>query len=137
MSNIDDLVEQKEEQTVIKFKKFYFGRGSAQITAEISQELDKVVSTVAQFPQLQLRIEAHTDSRGGSSTNFRISQSRADAIKKYLQDNGVSTSNILYSVGYGEDKIINQCTNGVYCLDFLHRQNERHLIVVLNYNLLN
>lgn len=136
MLSIDDLVEEREEQTVIKLNKFYFSKGSARLTPEITQELDKVVSAIQQFPQLQLRIEAHTDSRGGSSTNFRISQSRADVIKKYLQDNGVSSSNILYSVGYGEDKIINQCTNGVYCLDFLHRQNERHLIVVLNYNLL-
>ncbi|MEN8790044.1 MAG: OmpA family protein, partial [Flavobacteriaceae bacterium] len=99
-------------------------------------ELDKVVAIVSQFPQLQLRIESHTDSRGGSSTNFRVSQARADAIQKYLQDNGVPSSNILYAVGYGEDKIINQCKNGVYCLDFLHRQNERQLIVILNYNLL-
>ncbi|MGB5238208.1 MAG: OmpA family protein [Flavobacteriaceae bacterium] len=136
MSSIDDLVIETEDQQVIKLNKFFFAKGSATITPEIEQELEKVVNIVAQFPQLQLRIESHTDSRGGSSTNFRISQNRADAIKKYLQENGVPSSNILYSVGYGEDKIINQCENGVYCLDFLHRQNERHLIVILNYNLL-
>ena len=136
MANIDDLVEEREEQTVIRLNKFYFSTGSARITEEMTLELDKVVTIIEQFPQLQLRIESHTDSRGGSATNFRVSQNRADAIKKYLQDKGVPTSNILYSVGYGEDRIINQCTNGVYCLDFLHRQNERHLIVVLNYKLL-
>ena len=136
MADIDDLVVDTEKQKVIKLNKFFFAKGSANITAEIEAELDKVVSIVAQFPQLQLRIESHTDSRGGSTTNFRISQERADAIKKYLQENGVPSSNILYAVGYGEDKIINQCKNGVYCLDFLHRQNERQLIVILNYNLL-
>ncbi len=136
MSNIEDLVVETENERVVKLDKFFFARGSANITSEIEQELDKVVEIVSQFPQLQLRIESHTDSRGGSSTNFRISQSRADAIKRYLQENGVSSSNILFTVGYGEDKIINQCKNGVYCLDFLHRQNERQLIVILNYNLL-
>ncbi|MEN8797878.1 MAG: OmpA family protein [Flavobacteriaceae bacterium] len=136
MSSIDDLVVETENERVIKLNKFFFATGSANITSEIEQELDKVVAIVSQFPQLQLRIESHTDSRGGSSTNFRVSQARADAIQKYLQDNGVPSSNILYAVGYGEDKIINQCKNGVYCLDFLHRQNERQLIVILNYNLL-
>lgn len=136
MPSIDDLVVETEEQKVVKLNKFYFARGSADITPEIEKELDKVVDVVSKFPQLQLRVESHTDSRGGSSTNFKITQDRADAIKKYLQDNGVPSSNILYAVGYGEDKIINQCKNGVYCLDFLHRQNERQLIVVLNYNLL-
>ena len=134
---LDALVQEREGQTVVKMNKFFFARGSYNITPEIATELDKAVDAVKKFPQLQLRIEAHTDSRGGSATNFRISQSRADAIKKYLIENGVAASNILYTVGYGEDKIINNCTNGVYCLEILHKQNERHLIVVLNYNLLN
>ncbi len=133
---LDDLVEDKEDQTLIKLKKFYFGRGKIQVTQEIATELDKVVDAVSRFPQLQLRIESHTDSRGGGSTNFRLSQQRSDAIKNYLLKNGVSSNNILYSVGYGEDKILNNCKNGVYCLDMLHQQNERSLIVVLNYNLL-
>ena len=133
---IDDLVEEKEDQTVLKLKKFWFDRGKAKLTPDIEMELDKVVEVVQMFPSLQLRIEAHTDSRGGSAANFRLSQQRADLIKSYLLVNGVPQSNILYTIGYGEDRILNNCTDGVYCLDVLHRRNERHLIVVLNYNLL-
>ena len=133
---IEDLVEEREQQTVIKLNKAYFRRGQSQITPEVALELDKAVDVIKKFPELQLRIEAHTDSRGGSATNFRLSQRRADAIKGYLESQGVPTSNILYAIGYGEDKILNDCTNGVYCLDVFHKQNERHLIVVLNYNIL-
>ena len=104
--------------------------------ASIAPELDKVVEFVKNFPSAQLRIETHTDSRGGGSTNFRLTQGRSDAIKQYLIDKGVPESNILYSVGYGEQKILNNCTNGVYCLEVLHKQNQRSLIVVLNDNLL-
>ncbi|PCJ91970.1 MAG: cell envelope biogenesis protein OmpA [Flavobacteriaceae bacterium] len=134
---LDDIVEEKENQQVIKLRKFFFGRSRSSILPEIALELDKVVEAIKNFPELQLRIESHTDSKGGGSSNFRLSKSRADAIKNYLLQNGVSTSNILYTIGYGEDKILNNCTNGVYCLDMLHKQNERILIVVLNYNLLN
>ena len=88
---LDDLVEEKEDQTVIKMKKFYFQKGRYAITPEIATELDKAVLAVKSFPQLQLRIESHTDSRGGSSTNFRLSQNRADAIKNYLEQQGIST----------------------------------------------
>ena len=133
---LDDLVEEREDQTVIKLQDFYFSRGSSSLNTEITTELDKVVEIISMFPQLQLRIESHTDSRGGSATNFRISQNRANAIRDYLLENGVSSSNILYTIGYGEDKILNKCTNGVYCLDFLHKKNERQLIVILNYNIL-
>ena len=95
-----------------------------------------MVAFVKDFPTVQLRIETYTDSRGGSSTNFRLTQGRSDAIKAYLVKNGVPSTSILYSIGYGEDKILNNCTNGVYCLEMLHRQNQRSLIVVLNDNVL-
>lgn len=133
---VDDLVRETEDQTVIRMDKFYFDKNSTTVTPEIANELDKVVNAIKHFPQLQLRIEAHTDSRGGSASNFRLSQARADAIKSHLLSQGVPASNILYTIGYGEDKIINNCTDGVYCLEMLHQQNERHLIVVLNYNFL-
>ena len=73
---------------------------------------------------------------GGSSANFRLTQQRSDAIKKYLLDKGVPASNILYSVGYGEQKILNNCHNGAFCLEMLHKQNQRSLIVVLNDNVM-
>ncbi|WP_350284987.1 OmpA family protein [uncultured Croceitalea sp.] len=132
----DDLVEEKEGQTVLKLRKFYFQKSRSSLTPDITKELDKVVRAVTLFPQLQLRIETHTDSRGGGSTNFRLTQQRSDAIKRYLIDKGVSNSNILYSVGYGEDKILNNCKNGVYCIEMLHKQNQRSLFVVLNDNVL-
>lgn len=132
----EDIVEEKEGQTVIKLKKFYFQKSKTFITNEIAAELDKVVAAISLFPQIQLRIETHTDSRGGGATNFRLTQQRSDAIKKYLIEKGVPNSNIIYSVGYGEDKIVNNCKNGVYCIEILHKQNQRSLIVVLNDNVL-
>ncbi|HMB61900.1 MAG TPA: OmpA family protein, partial [Eudoraea sp.] len=133
---LDDIVQEREGQTVIKMNKFFFAPRTHTLTPEITVELDRAVEAVHKFPNLQLRIEAHTDSRGGSVTNFRLSQQRADAIKNYLLEKGVPSSSILYTVGYGEEKITNQCKNGVFCLEILHKQNERHLIVVLNYDLL-
>jgi outer membrane protein OmpA-like peptidoglycan-associated protein len=133
---LEDLVTEKEGQTVLKLNKFFFDRGKGAITPEIAGELDKVVAAVKDFPKLQLRIESHTDSRGGNSANLKLSQQRADAIRVYLLDKGVSPSNILYTVGYGEEKILNNCTDGVFCLEMLHQQNDRSLIVVLNYDLL-
>ena len=136
LSLYDDLVEEKEGQKVVKMDKFYFGNSSTQLTPEIDSQLDKVVSFMNAFPDAQLRIETYTDSRGGSSTNFKLTQGRSDAIKKYLVSKGVPATSILYSIGYGEDKILNNCTNGVFCIETLHKQNQRSLIVVLNDNVL-
>ena len=132
----DDLVEEREGQKVVKMDDFYFDTSSTQLTDEIKSELNKVVDFVKAFPQVQLRIETYTDSRGGSSTNFRLTQGRSDNIKKYLVENGVPATSILYSIGYGEEKILNNCTNGVFCLEYLHKQNQRSLVVILNDNVL-
>ena len=133
MLSIDEVVSEREEKTVLDINDFFFARGRSEVTANIAIELDKVAAIIQKFPQLQLQIETHTDSRGGSTTNKRISQKRADAIKKYLISKGVAALNISSATGYGEDRIMNNCTNGVYCLDFLHKQNLRTLFIVQNY----
>lgn len=134
---LDDAIVEKDNEPVLKLKDFYFMKGSSDITSEIETELNKVVGVIQKFPQIKLRIESHTDSRGSSTTNKKLSQKRADVIKGYLLKNGVKSENISATVGYGEDKIINSCKDGVYCLDFLHKQNERNLFVVINEDQLN
>ena len=134
ISAIEDLVKETEGKTVLDIEKFIFARNRSDLTAAIIAELDKVIAAVSRFPKIRLQIETHTDSRGNGSTNKSISQKRADVIKNYLLQNGMSSSNIEDAVGYGEDKIMNNCTNGVYCLDFLHEQNMRTLFVITNYD---
>ena len=131
LSFIDDLLTEKEGKQVLKIQKFYFDKGKAAITPKIQVELDKVVDAVQRFPQLKLSIESHTNSKGSANNNNRLSQRRSEAIKTYLTTNGLSASNI-NAIGFGEDKLINKCADGVYCLEFLHNQNERTLIVVTN-----
>ncbi|MBT8299674.1 MAG: OmpA family protein [Maribacter sp.] len=132
LSSIEDLLTEKEGKQVVKIQKFYFDKGRADITPKIQIELDKVVDAVQRFPQLKLSIESHTNSKGSRKSNSQLSQRRADAIKSYLTKNGLSSSNIT-SVGLGEDNLINKCADGVYCLEFLHNQNERTNIVVANF----
>lgn len=130
LAKMEDLITEKEEKTVLKLKKFYFDKGKSTLNAQVETELKKVIDAVERFPQIRLRIESYTDSRGSSSYNKGLSQDRANTIKQYLLSNGLNSHNIIEATGYGEEKIVNNCTNGAYCLDFLHKQNERTLFVV-------
>jgi outer membrane protein OmpA-like peptidoglycan-associated protein len=130
---LEDIVGEVEGKTVLDIEKFFFARNRSDLTPEITVELNKVIDAISKFPKLQIRIETHTDSRGSGSTNKRLSQKRAEALRNYLLANGASSTNILEAIGYGEDRIMNNCTNGVYCLDFLHEQNIRTLFVVTNF----
>lgn len=129
---LEDLLTEDEGKNILKLRKFFFAKNKSDINPEVSTELDKVVEAVKSFPDLKIRIETHTDSRGYTSTNKKLSQQRSDAIKNYLLSKNVPEENIIESVGYGEERIKNNCTDGVYCLDFLHKQNERTLIEVVS-----
>ena len=56
-------------------------------------------------PSFKLLIEGHTDNAGKAATNFKLSQSRADAVKKYFVDNGVDAARVT-AKGYGPSKPI-------------------------------
>ena len=131
LARLEDLVLESEGKTILKLDKFYFDKGKAVLNAQVEAELNKVVDAVSRFPQLRLKIETYTDSRGSDSYNKKLSQDRSNVIKDYLLKNGLTSNNIVDAIGYGEEMIKNNCTNGAYCLDFLHKQNERTLIVVV------
>lgn len=134
LASVKDVMGEKEGKRVIAVNDFYFASGKYTVTPEIGMALDKVVEAVQMFPEIKFSIETHTDSRGGRTSNQRLSERRSNAIKSYLLEKGVSETNIVKSVGFGEQKILNNCKDGVYCLDFLHRQNLRTLFVVENYS---
>ncbi|WP_423997809.1 OmpA family protein [Maribacter sp. IgM3_T14_3] len=130
LARMEDLITIREDKNVLKLEKFYFDKGKSVMNAQVETELKKVVDAVVRFPQMRIRIQSHTDSRGSNSSNKKLSQERADVIKNYLLKNGLTSNNIIEATGYGEEMIVNNCTNGAYCLDFLHKQNERILFVV-------
>ncbi|MDB4293295.1 OmpA family protein [Maribacter sp.] len=137
MALLNDMVEEKENKTVLKLDNFYFEKGRSTMNPQVAKELIKVIGMVEKFPHMKLRIETHTSSKGRDSSNKRVSQEQANAIRSYLLKNGVNKSNIDSAIGYGEEQIVNNCKNGVYCLDFLHDQNIRTLFVVLNFEEMN
>lgn len=66
-----------------------------------------ILNTVAQvlrdYPDVQLEIQGHTDSRGDDAYNEDLSRRRAAAVLDYLVQQGISASR-LRSQGYGESQ---------------------------------
>ncbi|MFM1877237.1 MAG: hypothetical protein RLZZ241_103 [Bacteroidota bacterium] len=133
ISPIEAVVQQLRGQNVLNLDRFYFNSNSSELDTEIRLVLDQAVQQLKDFPSFTVRVEAHTNSLGSAYSNEELSQARANAIRQYLIANGISENRILEAKGYGETQIVNHCVDGVYCLEVLHRQNERYPIVVLNY----
>ncbi|MNY54086.1 Photosystem I chlorophyll a apoprotein A2 [compost metagenome] len=66
-----------------------------------------------------------TDSRGSSAYNKKLSQSRANAVLKYLVDKGVSSS-VLTAEGRGkEDLKYTECDPATKCPEWKNEANRR------------
>jgi len=134
LTPLKSIVLQQANRTLLKVDVFHFKRNSKTLTPEITTVLDEAALQLKKFPAIRLRLEAHTDSRGYKSANMKLSEERAAAIRDYLVSQGVAPEVFAEVKGFGETQIINNCSDGVYCLDVLHQQNERYPFVVLNYD---
>ena len=55
-----------------------------------------------EYPDSKFTIEGHTDSVGSKTTNQKLSDSRANAVRTYLIENGIAADR-LTAQGFGED----------------------------------
>jgi OOP family OmpA-OmpF porin len=102
-----------------------FDTNSADLLPESIPVLNNAISTLKRYPEVNVEVAGHTDSRGSDALNLDLSDRRAAAVLKYLQDGGVS--NAMTSRGYGERQPIanNNSEDG-------RQQNRRVVLRVLN-----
>ncbi|MFZ0791839.1 MAG: OmpA family protein [Chromatiaceae bacterium] len=79
-----------------------FAFNSSAIPKKSRRLLDGIGRLLAENPDTQVQIFAHTDDQGDSGYNRRLSQRRADAIRDYLISRGVAQTRIA-ATGRGED----------------------------------
>ena len=82
-----------------------FRFNSAELLKSSSITLDQVVAVLKANPAMKIEIGGHTDSAGAAKHNKKLSQQRADSVKKYLLEKGVNKSAVT-AKGYGEENPI-------------------------------
>ncbi|HSD64253.1 MAG TPA: OmpA family protein, partial [Ignavibacteriaceae bacterium] len=82
-----------------------FATGKSDITPESEATLNKALKTLQNYPEIIVEISGHTDNVGSSSSNQKLSQRRADAVRNWLISKGIDGSRI-EAKGYGEDRPI-------------------------------
>ncbi len=81
-----------------------FDSGKATIKANNESELKVLGNFLKEFPKAKGEISGHTDNAGGKELNLKLSQRRADSIKKYLTDNFGIAPDRITAKGYGAGK---------------------------------
>ncbi len=112
---------------------YYFDKAYIYRYPEALRELNKLIEFLNDNPDYIIEIRSHTDARDTYKYNEALGQRRAQAVKDYLIDNGISPERLI-PVSYGEYCPTNGCTDGVPCTEVQHQRNRRTEIKVINYN---
>ncbi|MGJ5641556.1 OmpA family protein [Formosa sp. S-31] len=109
----------------------YFDFDKWDIRTDAAYELENIVSVMREHPNMVIKIESHTDSRGADDYNLSLSDKRAKSTRDYILSRGIDASRIESAIGYGETQLVNECSNGVKCTKEQHQANRRSKFIIL------
>ena len=98
----DAEVRREEEGIVIKFKEqVLFAFNSSDLGSNAQTNLSKLVDVLNRYPDTDITVIGHTDSKGTDTYNQSLSERRANAVISYLRGRNVATAR-LTAKGMGE-----------------------------------
>jgi len=101
------------------------------IRTDAQYELENIVSVMRDHPEMVIKIESHTDSRGSDKYNIKLSDRRAKSTRDYLLSRNIAPERIESAIGYGETQLLNECSNGVKCSKEKHQKNRRSKFLIV------
>ncbi len=98
----DAKVERVGEGIIVEFnEKILFGYDRSDLGSEAKANLVKAIGVFNKFPDTDIEVQGHTDSKGTEKYNQTLSEKRAVAVADYLREKGISASRLVVK-GFGE-----------------------------------
>ena len=73
---------------------------SSDLEAGSPEQMDNLLAILKAYPEAKIKIGGYTDNVGDEKVNLKLSQDRADYIKKWLTDKGAGAQ-VIAAEGYG------------------------------------
>ncbi|MCS6904316.1 MAG: OmpA family protein [Bacteroidia bacterium] len=89
-----------EKNQIIRFNNICFQSGSTKLEPDFLPELNRILKILQQHPKMIIEIGGHTDNIGSEEQNKLISLQRAEAVRNYFLQKGISPKRIV-AKGYG------------------------------------
>lgn len=130
---LESLIVQSPSDTQIVINPIYFDFDLYSIREDAEYELEHIVTVMKNHPEMVIKIESHTDSRGTREYNKMLSDKRAKSTKDYIISRGIASKRIESAIGYGEDKLLNDCKdeNQPKCSEEEHQKNRRSYFYIV------
>ena len=131
--NIFPIIEGTDLAKILNISIIYFDLDKSNIRPDAAKDLQKIIEVMKEYPNMQVSIRSHTDSRQTHKYNESLSDRRAKSTMEYMIQNGIDRK-LLTAKGYGETELINKCSDGVECSETEHQQNRRSEFIVIKMN---
>jgi len=98
----DAKVERVGEGIVVEFNSnVLFGFDQSNLSGDAKTSLDKLVTVLNHYPDTDIEVQGHTDSKGSKAYNQALSERRANAVSGYLTGKSVNAKRVTIK-GFGE-----------------------------------
>ncbi|MEX1001454.1 MAG: DUF5723 family protein [Crocinitomicaceae bacterium] len=100
-------VVEKEDEEILKraFDNLEFETAKAVILEESFESLEELAELMIRKPEWRLKIAGHTDSQGAAQNNLILSKKRAESVKEFLVQRGVTEDRLIVQY-FGEEQPI-------------------------------
>jgi outer membrane protein OmpA-like peptidoglycan-associated protein len=88
---------------IVSMSDVLFDTGRYSLKPGAREKLAKVAGILIAYPSLNIEVGGYTDNVGGDGMNQKLSENRADAVRSYLVDQGVSTDSVT-AKGFGNSQ---------------------------------
>lgn len=124
------MLDKLEVNKSFRVENIYYDLDKWFIREDAKPALDNLVEIMKKYP-ITAELSSHTDSRASHAYNEELSQKRAEAAVRYIVLQGVDPSRII-AKGYGENRLVNGCSDGVICTEEEHQANRRTEFKILS-----
>ncbi|MBU2937911.1 OmpA family protein, partial [Lacinutrix sp. C3R15] len=124
-----DPIEEIVKADHVALNPIYFDFDKSNITAKGAFELDKLVQVMNKYPEMVINAKSHTDSRGSSAYNEKLSDRRAKTTVQYVISKGIDAARIT-GIGKGESEPTVNC--GSKCTEEEHQLNRRSEFIIVS-----
>ena len=91
-----------EKVVVLAFEDIHFDFDKSTLKPEAQTILKRNIQVLKENPKTEVRIAGYTSASGTEAYNQKLSERRANAVKKYLINEGLISSDRISTIGYGE-----------------------------------